>query len=114
MGFPCSLVGKEFACNAGDPGSIPGLGRSLGEGKWQHTSVFSPGEYHGQRSLPGSPVHGVTRVRHNLETKPRAKPSDIHFFLNVDYFSKSLLNLLPYWFCFMFLFLFWSAKHVVA
>ena len=25
-------VGKESACNAGDPGSIPGLGRSLGEG----------------------------------------------------------------------------------
>ena len=27
-----SLVGKEYACNAGDPGSIPGLGRSSGEG----------------------------------------------------------------------------------
>ena len=33
MGFPDSLVGKESACNAGDPGSIPGLGRSAGEGK---------------------------------------------------------------------------------
>ena len=32
MGFPDSLVGKESACNAGDPGSIPGLGRSTGEG----------------------------------------------------------------------------------
>ena len=31
--FPHSSVGKESACNAGDPGSIPGLGRSLGEGK---------------------------------------------------------------------------------
>ena len=31
MGFPCSSVGKESACNAGDPGSIPGLGRSPGE-----------------------------------------------------------------------------------
>ena len=29
---PCSSVGKESACNAGDPGSIPGLGRSPGEG----------------------------------------------------------------------------------
>ena len=28
MGFPESSVGKESACNAGDPGSIPGLGRS--------------------------------------------------------------------------------------
>ena len=31
-GFPDSAVGKESACNAGDPGSIPGSGRSLGEG----------------------------------------------------------------------------------
>ena len=32
MGFPDSSAGKECACNAGDPGSIPGLGRSPGEG----------------------------------------------------------------------------------
>ena len=32
-GFPDSSVGKESACNVGDPGSIPGLGRSAGEGK---------------------------------------------------------------------------------
>ena len=32
-GFPCGSVGKESACDAGDPGSIPGLGRSPGEGK---------------------------------------------------------------------------------
>ena len=31
-GFPGSLVGKESACNAGDPGLIPGSGRSTGEG----------------------------------------------------------------------------------
>ena len=31
MGFPHSSVGKSSACNAGDPGSIPGLGRSPGE-----------------------------------------------------------------------------------
>ena len=31
-GFPCSSVGKESACNAGDLGLIPGLGRSPGEG----------------------------------------------------------------------------------
>ena len=33
LDFPCSLAGKESACNAGDLGSIPELGRSLGEGK---------------------------------------------------------------------------------
>ena len=32
MGFPHSSVGKESTCNAGDPGSIPGLGRSAGKG----------------------------------------------------------------------------------
>ena len=31
-GFPGSSAGKEFICNAGDPGLIPGLGRSPGEG----------------------------------------------------------------------------------
>ena len=32
-GFPCGSAGKESACNAGDLGSIPGLGESPGEGK---------------------------------------------------------------------------------
>ena len=32
LGLPDGSVGKESACNAGDPGSIPGLGRSTGEG----------------------------------------------------------------------------------
>ena len=32
MGFPDRSVGKESACNAGDPGAIPGSGRSTGEG----------------------------------------------------------------------------------
>ena len=31
-GFPDSSGGEESACNAGDPGSIPGSGRSAGEG----------------------------------------------------------------------------------
>ena len=31
-GFPCSSAGKESTCNAGDPGSIPGLGSSPEEG----------------------------------------------------------------------------------
>ena len=32
QGFPCGSDGKESACNVGDPGSIPGSGRSPGEG----------------------------------------------------------------------------------
>ena len=33
LGFPCGSAGNESACNVGDLGSIPGLGRSPGEGK---------------------------------------------------------------------------------
>ena len=33
LGFPYDSAGKKSICNAGDPGSIPGLGRSPGEGK---------------------------------------------------------------------------------
>ena len=33
MGFPDRSAGNESACNAGDPSSIPGLGRSPGEGR---------------------------------------------------------------------------------
>ena len=32
LSFPCGLAGKESTCNAGDPGLIPGLGISPGEG----------------------------------------------------------------------------------
>ena len=32
MGFPCGSDGKASACNAGDPASIPGSGRSPGKG----------------------------------------------------------------------------------
>ena len=32
-GFPCGSADKESTCNVGDLGLIPGLGRSLGEGK---------------------------------------------------------------------------------
>ena len=33
LGFPCGSAGKESACNAEDLGSVPGLGRTPGEGK---------------------------------------------------------------------------------
>ena len=42
---------KESACSAGDPGSIPGSGRSHGLG---NTPVFLPGESHRQRKNPGN------------------------------------------------------------
>ena len=45
MGFPHSSVDKESACNSGDPGSIPGSGRSPGEGNGnplQHSCLENP------------------------------------------------------------------------
>ena len=53
VGFPCGLVSKEFTCNEGDLGSIPGLERSLGEGNGnllQYSCLKNP---HGHRSLMG-------------------------------------------------------------
>ena len=41
MGFPAGSAGKESACNVGDLGSIPGLGRSPGEGKGYPLQDFS-------------------------------------------------------------------------
>ena len=41
MGFPNSSAGKESACNEGDPGLIPGLGRFPGEkGLATHSSIL--------------------------------------------------------------------------
>ena len=41
LGFPCGSAGKESACNAGDLGSIPGLGRYLEKGNATHSSVLA-------------------------------------------------------------------------
>ena len=50
--LPCSSDGKESACNAEDPGSIPGSGRSAREGNGNPLQ-YSYRESHGQRSLAG-------------------------------------------------------------
>ena len=42
MGFPAGSAGKKSACEAGDAGSIPGLGRFPWRRKWQPTPVFLP------------------------------------------------------------------------
>ena len=53
MGFPGGSEVKASAWNAGGRGSIPGSGRSPGEGKWHPTPILLPGESHGGRSLVG-------------------------------------------------------------
>ena len=51
--FPGGSNCKESACNAGDLGSVLGLGRFPWRRKWLPTPVFLPWEFHGQRSLVG-------------------------------------------------------------
>ena len=72
MGFPHSSVSKEPACNAGDPGLIPGLGRSPGEGNGNPLQC-SCLENAMDRGAWQATVHGVARVGHELATKPPPK-----------------------------------------
>ena len=52
LGFLGGLVDKECAYNAGDPGSVPGLGKSPGEGNG-YPLEFLPGEVYGYRGMVG-------------------------------------------------------------
>ena len=54
-GFPCGSAGKQSACNVGDLGSVPGLGRSPGEGKGY------PRQYSGLEKSMDYTVHGVAK-----------------------------------------------------
>ena len=69
QGCPHISDGKESACNAGDPGSIPGSGRAPGEGNGnplQYSCLENPMD----RRAWQATVHGVARVIYNLATKP--------------------------------------------
>ena len=65
VGFPGGSAGKESACNAGDLGLVPGLGRSPGEGKGY------PLQYSGLENSRDCKVHGVA--------KSQTRPGDFHF-----------------------------------
>ena len=69
LGFPCGSAGKESACNAGDLDSIPGLGRSPGEGKGY------PLQYSSLENSIDSVVHAVAKCRTRL--------SDFHSCLRI-------------------------------
>ena len=65
MGFPGDSEGKASACNAGDPGSIPGSRRSPGEGNgnpFQYSCLENPMD----RRAWWATVHGVTKSRTQL------------------------------------------------
>ena len=76
LGFPCGSTGKESACNAGDLGSIPGLGRSPGEGKGY------PLQYSGLESSMDYTVHGV----------PKSQTQLSNFHIVLFYSNTSLLH----------------------
>ena len=68
MGFPHDSDGKESTCNAGDLGSIPGLGRSPGGGN-DNTLQYSCLENPMDRGAWWVTVHGSQRVGHDWATK---------------------------------------------
>ena len=63
LGFPFGSAGKESACNEGDLGSIPGLGRSPGEGKGYSL------QYSGLENSMRYTIHGATKSQTHLFTK---------------------------------------------
>ena len=68
---PAGSDAKESACNTGDPGLIPGLGRSPGEGNGY--PVFMSGEFHEQRSLAGySPWDQKTQLSKHIQQRVEA------------------------------------------
>ena len=76
MGFPDSSVGKESTCNEGDLGSIPGLGRSPGEGKGY------PLQYSGLENSMDSIVHGAA--------KSQTLVSDFHYAIKFSGLPRKL------------------------
>ena len=85
-------VSIAFSSNAGDPVSIPGLGRSPGEGNGiplQYSCLGNPINRGAWRAT----VHGVARVRHNLMTNP---PLFLQFPAMSLILFSNLLKLLTY------------------
>ena len=66
MGFPGASDGKESTCNEGDMGSIPGLGRSPGEGNG-YPLQYSGLENSMDRGAWQATVHGITEESDKTE-----------------------------------------------
>ena len=83
MGFSYGSDGKESACNAGDPGSIPGLGRSLREGN-DNPLKYSCLENSMDRGACRAIVHGVTKSQTQLSLS-----TFVNIYITVDtYYTK--------------------------
>ena len=77
LGFPGGSGGKESACNVGDLGSIPGLGRTPGGGHGnllQYSCLEKP---YGQQSLEVLQSVGSQRVGHDWVTQHTNQLSEI-------------------------------------
>ena len=66
--LPWLLSSEESACNTGNTGLLPRSRRSPGEGNGNPLQVLLPGKSHGKSLASYSPW--ITRVRHDLVTKP--------------------------------------------
>ena len=64
-GLPRSLTGKEFTCQLGDTGSIPGLGRAPGERNGYPLQYSCLGNFKG-RAAWWATIHGVTKSQTQL------------------------------------------------
>ena len=64
-GFPGDLDGKETACNAEDPGSVPGLGRSPGEGNG-YLHLYSCLQNFMDRGASQAAIHGMGKSQTGL------------------------------------------------
>ena len=73
MGFPDGSVGKEYACNIGDVGSIPGSGGSPREPNLQPAPVFLPGKFPPTEEPGSLQCMMPQRVRQDLATKQQRK-----------------------------------------
>ena len=93
IGFPCSSNGKESACNAGDPGLIPGSGRSSGEGNENplHCSCL---ENPMDRGAWWSPVCGIAGSRTRLNNLQYYSPNTNAKEIEVFWFHGDLQDLL--------------------
>ena len=85
--FPCGLAGKEYACNAGDLGSIPERGRSPWIREWQPTPEFWPREFWPRE------CHGLYSpwVRKELDTTERLLLTYIYIYIYIYMESRRII-----------------------
>ena len=102
QGFPGNSVGKESACNEGDLGSIPGLGKPPGGGHGNPLQVLLPGESPWTEEPGGlqsqghkeSTKHSTAEQRRALNTSPTGGAGRGHFYFQVR-LLRTFLGSLP-------------------